>query len=227
LRKQLGLQKVVFGMLLFGAAVGVAIYHGNSFDIYSARNAWESAQQCAVHCTHTTDISAARTASTKAVYHKTLLQCPVAVLCPAEETYYDGGRVLSNCSNPIKEGDAWQCADKENSSQCSDVSNWTDIVGDTCETYGERVCNITDSQSTISELFSEDHHTDISTYTSVDGLGPLDACCECGGGGMQRQSLQQCSRVAVSDDGNSSNIMRHSQEHFRGGQDGPFCAGQI
>jgi hypothetical protein len=231
LRNQLGPQKVVFGMLQVSAIVAVAVYYGYSFDIYSARKVWESAQQskglgkCTVHCTHTADIAAARIASAPAVYHKTLFQCPVATLCPAEETYYDGGKVLSNCSNPVKDGDTWRCADKENSLQCLDVPSWADIVGSTCETYGETFCDVSYSQDQISALFREDQHTDISTYTSVNGLGPLDSCCECGGGGASRQSLQRCASVAVSDDGESSHIVRNQQEHFRGGQAGPFCAG--
>eukprot|EP01048_Picozoa_sp_COSAG05_P012620 COSAG05_NODE_1278_length_5301_cov_2.043253_2_plen_957_part_00 len=69
-----------------------------------------------------------------------------------------------------------------------------DIPGELCNPNND----VTWTVSNIEYVFSKYHGGDIRSFISPAGqLSPLDACCACGGGGVQKEALQQCERVIV------------------------------
>jgi hypothetical protein len=49
----------------------------------------------------------------------------------------------------------------------------------------------------ISEMFVIEQKGDLMAFASGSGLSALDACCVCGGGGKQKEALQECPHVVV------------------------------
>ena len=220
-----------------------------------------------LRCNFTLDstqaVKAGQLGSSDVAFHKTLFRCPSTANCPAEKFYFNDGWIKLDCHDPFrKEGKMWcngslsgckrgdlqddgTCLDGSVlSNVCLDAANWTDITGNTCDSYAATYCNQTYlefnnrtawNSREIQDFFLDEQGNDMRSFVSATGsLSPLDACCACGGGGSQKEALQQCKNVLVESVASDENedeetlvswIVTNPAEKDRAGQEGPLCAG--